>query len=338
MNARWKAGIIAVVALAVAAPALAQDKGKTAAAELEAASKAALQQLYATAPLAKGIGPTAHAILVFPRVKKAGLGIGGQYGEGTLLKKGVAVAYYKTTGASFGLQAGGQKYGYAMFFMNAKALAAAGQRQRLRGRRRPEHRDGRRGHGEDHHDEHAQGRRLRVRVRAEGLDGGPRHPGQQDREDHAGVGTEGIGQAVGSRGTRGAHHACAAALPAASGNALVGTTPMAPPAVKMTLRWFVPLGESRAIAEALHRHMVEARATIGCLGCSVSTDAGRQVGVRYVEEWADEELLQRQLQPDRFAVLAALMERASSPPFVEFSLPGGMRGLDYVEDVRASAP
>ena len=42
-------------------------------------------------------------------------------GEGTLLKKGTAAAYYKTTGASFGLQAGGQ-YGYAMFFMNAKAL------------------------------------------------------------------------------------------------------------------------------------------------------------------------------------------------------------------------
>ena len=78
--------------------------------------------LYASAPLAKGIGPTAHAILVFPKVTKAGLGIGGQYGEGALLKNGTAVAYYKTTGASFGLQAGGQQYGYAMFFMNEKAL------------------------------------------------------------------------------------------------------------------------------------------------------------------------------------------------------------------------
>ena len=96
------ASTITVLTLTVAAPSLAQDKGKTAAAELEAASKAALQQLYASAPLAKGIGPTAHAILVFPKVTKAGLGIGGQYGEGTLLKKGTAVAYYKTTGASSG--------------------------------------------------------------------------------------------------------------------------------------------------------------------------------------------------------------------------------------------
>ena len=61
--------------------------------------------------------------LVFPKVTKAGFAIGGQYGEGTLFKKGIASAYYKTTGASFGLQAGGQTYGYAMFFMNDAALA-----------------------------------------------------------------------------------------------------------------------------------------------------------------------------------------------------------------------
>ena len=81
-----------------------------------------MQQLYGSVELAKLLGTKALAILVFPKVTKAGLGIGGQYGEGTLLKGGSAAAYYKTTGASFGLQAGGQTYGYAMFFMNAKAL------------------------------------------------------------------------------------------------------------------------------------------------------------------------------------------------------------------------
>lgn len=113
---------IAVACICAAHLSAAQDKGKTAAAELASESKASLQQLYASVPLAKTLGPKAEAILVFPQVTKAGLGIGGQYGEGTLLQKGAAVAYYKTTGASFGLQAGGQKYGYAMFFMNAKAL------------------------------------------------------------------------------------------------------------------------------------------------------------------------------------------------------------------------
>ena len=123
MKMTYIAGLVVGTALLLAAhPAGAQDKGKTAAAELASEAQAAVQQLYASAPMAKAIGPKALAILVFPEVTKAGLGIGGQYGEGTLLKKGTAAAYYKTTGASMGLQAGAQKYGYAMFFMNAKAL------------------------------------------------------------------------------------------------------------------------------------------------------------------------------------------------------------------------
>jgi lipid-binding SYLF domain-containing protein len=124
MTTTLMAGVLAGTALMCAAhPSVAQDKGKTAAAELARESQAALQELYANVPLAKELGPKAHAILVFPKVTKAGLGIGGQYGEGALLKGGTAVGYYKTTGASFGLQAGGQTYGYAMLFMNAKALA-----------------------------------------------------------------------------------------------------------------------------------------------------------------------------------------------------------------------
>lgn len=93
------------------------------AAELARDSNAALQQLYATAPAAKALGPKAHAILVFPKVTKAGLGVGGQFGEGALLKGGKAIGYYNTAGASMGLQAGAQQFGYALFFMNEKALA-----------------------------------------------------------------------------------------------------------------------------------------------------------------------------------------------------------------------
>ncbi len=100
----------------------AQDKGKTEAAKLASEAQAALRKLNASVPLAAQLTKSAVAVLVFPTITKAGLGIGGQYGEGALLKKGSAVAYYKTTGASFGLQAGGQKYGYAMFFMDAKAV------------------------------------------------------------------------------------------------------------------------------------------------------------------------------------------------------------------------
>ena len=116
--------LVATICICAAHPSLAQDKAKTAAAELSSESKATLQKLSSSAELAKVLAPKAQAILVFPKVTKAGLGIGGQYGEGALLKGGTAVNYYKTTGASFGLQAGGQQYGYAMFFMNAKALDA----------------------------------------------------------------------------------------------------------------------------------------------------------------------------------------------------------------------
>jgi lipid-binding SYLF domain-containing protein len=123
MNTRRFVAALAFATLAwTPDSALAQDKGKTEAAKLASESQAALRTLSAAVPLAKELTKTAEAILVFPQVTKAGLGVGGQYGEGALLKKGAAVAYYKTTGASIGLQAGGQKYGYAMFFMNANAL------------------------------------------------------------------------------------------------------------------------------------------------------------------------------------------------------------------------
>jgi lipid-binding SYLF domain-containing protein len=92
------------------------------AAEIASEANASLQQLYAAVPAAKGLGASAKAILVFPKVTKAGLGVGGQYGEGALLQGGKAVAYYSTAGASVGLQAGAQTFGYALFFMNDNAL------------------------------------------------------------------------------------------------------------------------------------------------------------------------------------------------------------------------
>jgi lipid-binding SYLF domain-containing protein len=64
----------------------------------------------------------AKGIIIFPKVTKAGLVIGGQYGEGALRVKGKTVGYYKTTAASYGLQAGAQTFGYAMFLMTDKSL------------------------------------------------------------------------------------------------------------------------------------------------------------------------------------------------------------------------
>jgi lipid-binding SYLF domain-containing protein len=96
--------------------------GDEKAAEFSKDAHAALDSLYAKVDGAKALGAKAYAILVFPKVTKAGLGIGGLNGDGALIKGGKTVAYYSTSGGSFGLQAGVQTYGYAMFFMNAKAL------------------------------------------------------------------------------------------------------------------------------------------------------------------------------------------------------------------------
>jgi lipid-binding SYLF domain-containing protein len=97
------------------------------AAEISKNANAALQSLYTSVPAAKALGAQARAILVFPKVTKAGLGVGGQHGQGALIKGGKAVAYYDTSGASVGLQAGAQTYGYAMFFMKDTAVQALDQ-------------------------------------------------------------------------------------------------------------------------------------------------------------------------------------------------------------------
>ena len=110
-----------LAALLAPAGAFAADR-----AALERDARAALQKLTSTVPVAKSLSGSAAAVLVFPKVTKAGLGIGGQYGDGVLFKGGKAVGYYNTSGASFGLQAGAQTYGYAMFLMNDKAVAALG--------------------------------------------------------------------------------------------------------------------------------------------------------------------------------------------------------------------
>lgn len=87
----------------------------------------ALEKLYARSPAAVELSKVAKGILVFPNVIKAGLVVGGQYGEGALLIDGKNAGYYNTVAASYGLQAGAQSFGYAMFLMTQDALAYLGK-------------------------------------------------------------------------------------------------------------------------------------------------------------------------------------------------------------------
>ena len=61
-------------------------------------------------------------MLVFPAVFKAGIGLGGEYGEGALRVKGKTVDYYSTAAASLGLQLGAQKKAIIILFMQKEAL------------------------------------------------------------------------------------------------------------------------------------------------------------------------------------------------------------------------
>lgn len=92
------------------------------AAEIDRGARSALQQLYAQSPSARALGQKAKAILVFPSIVKGGFIVGGQYGEGVLLRNGKTAGYYNTIQASYGLQAGLQKYGYALFLMSDSAI------------------------------------------------------------------------------------------------------------------------------------------------------------------------------------------------------------------------
>jgi quinol monooxygenase YgiN len=108
---------------------------------------------------------------------------------------------------------------------------------------------------------------------------------------------------------------------------------MTAPHVSMMIQWLVPVGKARSMTEALHLVMSMTRAEPGCVACSVSANIADKGLIRYTEEWQTEEALQRQFQTDRFRSLVTLVEEATEPPVVEFLLPGGSRGLEYVDDV-----
>lgn len=64
----------------------------------------------------------AKGVLVFPSIYKAGVGIGGEYGEGALLIGSKTVAYYNTVAASVGLQLGAQARTLILVFLKDEAL------------------------------------------------------------------------------------------------------------------------------------------------------------------------------------------------------------------------
>jgi lipid-binding SYLF domain-containing protein len=125
MNTLKRTMLAATIALAALAPlALFSTAARAAsAADLDRSSNQALQSLYKTNPTAALISHQAKAILVFPNIVKAGLVFGGSYGEGVLMEGAMVQDYYNSVSGSWGLQAGAESYGYAVFLMNDEAVA-----------------------------------------------------------------------------------------------------------------------------------------------------------------------------------------------------------------------
>jgi len=92
--------------------------------QLASESRAALNDLYRVKPAARKLGASAKGILVFPKITKGGLMVGGMGGNGSLIRPdGTIRDFYQTAGASYGFQAGIQQYGYALFLMDDSAFA-----------------------------------------------------------------------------------------------------------------------------------------------------------------------------------------------------------------------
>ena len=111
------AGLFAILAVCLAVPAWAGTAG-----EIDANVETTLDRFYDEVSSGKNMIKDAKGVLVFPNVYKGGIGVGGEYGEGSLQIKGKTVDYYSTAAASVGFQLGVQKKSIVILFMEEDAL------------------------------------------------------------------------------------------------------------------------------------------------------------------------------------------------------------------------
>lgn len=106
-------------AIFVSSSALADDK-----ALIDANTQRALTWIRASGGDTAALLDRAAGALIFPDVVKMGFGVGGEFGEGTLVVAGETVAYYATAGQTFGHLPDAQYKAEVIFFMTEEALQA----------------------------------------------------------------------------------------------------------------------------------------------------------------------------------------------------------------------
>ena len=110
------------IALALTGSFISNDLQAASRIEVDARIKEAITNFYALTSAGKELAEKSVGMLVFPKVTKAGIGIGGERGNGALLVDGETIDYYTTTSASVGLQLGGQTRSQIILFMTREAL------------------------------------------------------------------------------------------------------------------------------------------------------------------------------------------------------------------------
>jgi lipid-binding SYLF domain-containing protein len=89
---------------------------------IDADVDATMSRLFQTVPGSRELVGKARGILVFPRVIQAGIGVGGEHGDGALRVGGSTVGYFSTTSASVGATLGVQSKSVVYLFMTQDAL------------------------------------------------------------------------------------------------------------------------------------------------------------------------------------------------------------------------
>ena len=90
--------------------------------KLKEDADAALSNMIQKMPKLETFKNEAHGYVVFPKVTKAGIGIGGAAGKGIVYKNHAPVGSSKLKQASIGLQLGGQQYSEVIFFKDQEAF------------------------------------------------------------------------------------------------------------------------------------------------------------------------------------------------------------------------
>jgi lipid-binding SYLF domain-containing protein len=117
------AATLAIVPSCAHDPVTRANAANASASQIARDSRVALRSLCAQNPGARALKNRAKGVLVFPSVVKGGFVIGAQGGNGAMIRDtGEISGFYQTAGASYGLQAGIQEFGYALFLMDDAAF------------------------------------------------------------------------------------------------------------------------------------------------------------------------------------------------------------------------